>query len=278
MTFMLDEVPGKQVTVTEEDESVLTYCYGESISCSHFHPLYAPNGQAVTEGTEQHPSGIYFTLGTVNDDNEKPIKLHRNNPTFNQETFEPSAAAESAKFVCKTTWEAANPVLTERCEVTVYPLQNDVRILDLTVILHAVSNQIAFEGEIGLGYHAVEMEHRKAANAGGKIGESEVNGHESEWATLCGINSDAAIGVAILPHPKNGQTVFLAEDAYQGSLFAQMTPFSLNTNEKRELNYRVLIYLGDLFTFDVSDYYEKYIDSKNCAVSEDEPAKYPENS
>ncbi|MDE0086537.1 MAG: PmoA family protein [Candidatus Poribacteria bacterium] len=262
---MLDEVPGKQVTVTEEGESVLTYYYGESVSCSHFHPLYAPNGQVVTEETEQrHPSGIYFTLGTVNDDYAKPIKLQRSNPAFDRETFRSSATEESVKFVSKTTWEAANPVLTEICKVTAYPLQNNVRILDLTVILHAASNPITFEGEIGLGYHAVEMEHRKAANASGKIGESEVNGQESEWATLCGINSDAAIGVAILPHPKNGQTVFLAEDAYQGFLFPQTAPFSLNANEKRELNYRVLIYLGDLFTIDVLDYYEDYIDSKNC--------------
>ncbi len=276
---MLDEVPGKQVTVTEEGESVLTYCYGESVSCSYLHPLYAPNGQVVTEGTEKrHLSGIYFTLGTVNDDNGKPIELYRSSPTLDHEKFRSSATEESVKFVSETTWEAANPVLTEKCKVTVYPVQNNVRILDLTVILHAASNPITFEGEIGLGYHAVEMEHRKAANAGGKIGESEVNGNESEWATLCGINSDAAIGVAILPHPKNRQTVFLAEDTYKGSLFAQTTLFSLNANEKRELNYRVLIYLGDLFTFDVSDYYEKYIDSKSCAVSEDKIAKYPENS
>lgn len=265
---MLDEIPGKEVTVTEEGESVLTYCYGESVSCSHFHPLYAPNGQVVTEGiteTEQrHPPGICFALGTVNDGSRKPIKLHRSNPTFNQEKFRSSATEESVKFVSETTWEAANLVLAEICKVTVYPLQNDVRILDLTVILHAAANPIKFDGKIGLGYHAVEMEHRKAANAGGKIGESEVNGQESAWATLCGISIDAAIGVAILPHPKNRQTVFLAEDAYKGSLLAQTSPFSLNTNEKRELNYRVLIYLGDLFTFDVSDYYEKYVDSKNC--------------
>ena len=136
-------------------------------------------------------------------------------------------------------------------------------MLDLTVILHASANLIAFKGEIGLGYHAVEMEHRKAANASGKIGESEVNGQESEWATLCGIAGDTAIGVAILPHPTNGQTVFLAEDAYQGFLFAQTALFSLNANEKQELNYRILIYLGDLFTFDVWDYYQNYLTSND---------------
>ncbi len=258
---------GKEVSITEEGEPVLTFSYGEAVSHPHFHPIYAPNGEVVTEGmteTEQrHPPGICFTLGTVNDDSGKPIEFRPSHPTFNREKFKSSATEESANFVCKTTWKVSNTVLTETCKVTIYPLQNEVRILDLAVVLHASSNLITFEGEIGLGYYAIEMEHRKAANASGKIGESEVNEQESEWATLCGINSDAAIGVAILPHPVNGQTVFLAEDTYQGSLFAQTAPFTLNANEKRKLNYRVLIYLGDLFTFDVWNYYEKYINCKN---------------
>lgn len=258
---MMDEVPGKEITITEKGEPMLTYCYDESASFSHFHPLYAPNGQAVTEGMteigQQHLPGICFTFGTVNDENRKPTELCRSTTTIDRENSK-AAAEESAKFVSKTTWEAANPVLTEICEVIVYPLQNDVRILDLTVILQAASIPITFDGKIGLSYQAVEMEHRKAANAGGKIGESEVSEQESEWATLCGINGDTAIGVAILPHPANGQTLFLAEDAYQGSLFAQIVPFTLNANKKREFNYRVLIYLGDLFTFNVWDYYQNY--------------------
>ncbi len=267
MTFMLDEVPNKEVSITEAGESVLTFCYGESVSRSYFHPIYAPNGQVVTEGTteteKRHSPGICFTHGTAKDDSGKPIKLNRSGPTLDGETLKSSETEELAKVVSKITWKSSNSMLIEVCKVKVYPLQNGVRILDLKVILHTASNPITFEGEIGLGYHAVEMEHRKAANANGKIGESEVNGQESEWATLCGIAGDDAVGVAILPRPENGQTVFLAEDAYQGFLFAQTAPFTLNVNEKRQLNYRVLIYLGDLFTFDVWDYYEKYIDSKN---------------
>ena len=263
---MMDEVPGKEINITEEGEPMLTYRYDESISFSHFHPLYAPNGQVVTEGMaetgQQHLPGTCFTFGTVSDENGKSIELCRSTSIIDRENSK-SAAEESAKFVSKTTWEAANPVLTEKCEVIVYPHQNDVRILDLTVILQAASTLITFDGKIGLSYQAVEMEHRKAANAGGKIGESEVSEQESEWATLCGINGDTAIGVAILPHPANGQTLFLAEDTYKGYLFAQIAPFTLNANENRELNYRVLIYLGDLFTFDVWNYYQKYISHKN---------------
>ncbi len=264
---MMDEVSDKEVSIIEESEPVLTYCYGKSVPCSHFHPLYAPNGQVVTEGIaetgQQHLPGICFTFGTVNDDSGKPVELHRSGTTLDRDPLKYSETEELAKIVSKITWKAANPVLTEISKVKVYPLQNDVRILDLTVILHAASNSMTFEGKIGLSYQAVEMEHRKAANASGKIGESEVNGQESEWATLCGINADTAIGVAILPHSANGQTLFLAEDAYKGSLFANAAPFTLNVNENRELNYRVLIYLGDLFTFDVWDHYQNYLTSND---------------
>lgn len=265
MIFMMDEVSDKEVSITEKGEPMLTYCYDESASFSHFHPLYAPNGQVVTEGMaetgQQHLPGICFTFGTVNDDSGKPVELHRSGTILDRRTFKFSKTEELAKIVSKTIWEAANPVLTEICEVIVYPLQNDVRILDLKVVLRATFIPITFEGKIGLGYQAVEMEHRKAANASGKIGEAEVNGQKSEWGTLCGINADTATGVAILPHPANGQTLFLAEDGYKGFLFANTAPFTLNVNEKRELNYRLLIYLGDLFTFDVWNYYQSFLAS-----------------
>lgn len=261
---MLEEVPDKEISITEKGGPVLTYCYDDSVSCSYFHPICATNGQVVTEGmieTEQkHLPGLCFSFGTVKNENGEPIELRRSGRTLNRETFKSSGSQELAKFVSETTWQVSNSVLIETISTTVHPHQPDVRILGLTVVLHASSTLITFEGEIGLGYNAVEMEHRKAANANGKIGESEVNEQESEWATLCGIAGDAAVGVAILPHPENRQTLFLAEDAYQGFLLAQTAPFTLNSSEKRKLNYRILIYLGDLFTFDVADYYQKYID------------------
>ncbi len=270
MAFMLDEVAGKEISITEEGELVLTYCYGESVSRSYFHPIYAPNGQVVTEGigeTEQrHLPGICFSFGTVKDENGNPIPLHRSVPKLDRETSKSSATEELAKFVCETTWEDSNPVLIETFKATVHPLQNDVRILDLKVVLHTPSNPVEFIDDFGLGYYAVEMEYRKAADSNGRIGESEVNGQESEWGTLCGITANTAIGVAILSHPENGKTRFLAEDAYLGFLFTQTPRFILDANATRTLKYRVVIYIGDLFTIDISDYYQNYLPSNNVSL------------
>ena len=142
-----------------------------------------------------------------------------------------------------------------------HPRQTEVQVLDIEILLHAPSSPLEFRDNIGLGYLAVEMEHRKAADADGRIGESEVNGKASAWGTLCGLTAaeQEAVGVAILPHPSNDETVFFAEDASFGFLFAQTTPFTVNAGETHTLKYRVLAYTGDLFTFDVWGYHQDYI-------------------
>ncbi len=270
MTFMLEEVAGKEVSITESGESVLTYCYSESVSHSYFHPIYAPNGQVVTEQTEEtkprHLPGICFSFGTVKDENGIPILLNRSIPKLDQGTSKSSSSKDLVEFVQETTWKDSHPLLIETCYTKIYASQNDIRILDVEVVLQAPSKTIEFVDDIGLGYYAAEMEHRKAADSSGRIGESEVNGQEAEWVTLCGIVSNTAVGVAILSHPDNGQTLFRAEDAYLGYLLAQTQPFSLNANATRTLKYRVLIYIGDLFTVDISDYYQSYLPSNDVSL------------
>ena len=126
-------------------------------------------------------------------------------------------------------------------------------------MLQTYTRPITFVDDLGLGYYAAEMEHRKTANSDGRLGETEVNQQPSQWATLCGIISNTTVGLAILPHPTNGQTFFLAEDIYQGYLLARTPHFTLNANTKQTLKYRVVIYVGDLFTIDLSEYYDNYI-------------------
>ena len=192
----------------------------------------------------------------MNNDSGKPIQLLRNIPTIDWET-----AGQYVKFDSKTTWQASEYQLIETCKTFVHTRQSDVQILDIIVRLHALPNSIAFQGNIGLGYYAAEMEHRKTADSKDRIGESEVNGQESEWGTLCGIVGNTAVGIAILPHPANGKTLFIAEDVSIGYLLAQTQPFTLGPNKMLTLKYRVLIYVGDLFTIDLSESYQKYTSS-----------------
>ena len=250
---MLHEFNEKESSITEDGAPILT-CYhgGDVARPPYLHPFYAPNGQVVTDDTNighQHPPGICFTRGTVNG-----AQLCHDEITRDTE-------ADSARFSIVTTWkDSAEPFLIETCKVEVHPRQTEVQVLDIELSLHAPNHPLEFTGDIGLGYLAVEMEYRKAANADGRMGESEVNGNLSVWGTLCGLTAadQEIVGVAIFPHPSNGDTTFLAEDASFGYLFAQAAPFTINTDTTRTLKYRVLAYAGDLFTVDLWGYHQTY--------------------
>lgn len=250
---MLHEFNKKELSITEDGAPILT-CYhgGDVTRPPYLHPLYAPNGQMVTDDTNvghQRPPGICFTRGAVNGGELDYDKITR------------GIAADSARFSIVTTWKkSAEPFLIETCETEVHTRQTEVQMLDIAISLHAPSHSLEFAENIGLRCLAAEMEYRKASNADGRIGESEVNGNQSAWGTLCGLTAaeQEVVGVAIFPHPSNGDTVFLAEDASFGYLFAQAAPFTVETDTTHTLKYRVLAYVGDLFTVDLWEYYQDY--------------------
>lgn len=255
MEFRFEEVPGKELSITENDKPALTYCFGESVAQPYYHPIYAPNGQVVTNGTgDKHLPGLCFSIGSVKDDRGKTIKFQRNTSHIEWETSQ-----NHVQFVSITNFQANSHEVKKTCKTIVIPSQNNVQIIDINIDMFAKSNPIVFEDNIGLGYYAREMEHRKVANSEGRIGEMEVNEKESAWGTLGGIVDNTAVGLAIIPHPNNGQTHFFAEDAYLGYLLAQSHTFTIDTKTIRTLKYRVIIYIGDLFTFDLSNYYNNYI-------------------
>lgn len=260
MAFMLDIDPGRTVSITEEGESVLTYHYGESVLFPYFHPVYAPNGELVTDrvdGAEQDcKSGLCFSFGTVFDSNRDPLEISKIADVIDQTL---SNIEDVIELTNSIIWESSELKLLQTTNITVYPLQDDVRIIDLSVEMSADSSDtLLFKNGLGLRFNAVEMDHKKVADSEGRIGEAEVNGNEADWATLGGITSDTAIGGAILPDNANGNTIFHSVDTYRGYLSAQYSSMTLNPDEVQSFDFRFLIYLGDLFTFDVQEQFTQY--------------------
>ena len=246
------EVSKTALSITENGAPILTCCYGDLERPSYFHPLYAPNGQVVTEedNRAQDPPGICFTLGTINGGQLPTCKR------------KPTLAESSEEFAIVTTYGVPEPLLIETLTTKVHPRQTEVLVLDIAIALQAPTASLEFTGNVGLGARAIEMEYRKASNADGHLGESEVNGNRSAWVTIAGITTveQNAVGVAIFPHSTNGETTFFADDTSHGFLFAQVAPFTVDVGATRTLRYRALAYIGDLFTFDVWKYHEDYID------------------
>lgn len=253
---MLHEINNNNISITEDGAPILTYCYGVPDKFPYLHPFYAPNGQAVTEGEHTHkgyPPGIGFTPGTVNGETLEQSALTR----------EKGMSTEgSGEFVIVTTWNPSEPLLIETCKINTHPPQTDVQVLDIAVELYAPTTSLKFTENIGLSCSTVDMEYRKASNANGRIGESEVNGNKSVWVTLSGITTaeQNPVGISIFPHPINGETTFLVEDASFGFLFAQAVPFTVNVGMTHTLKYRVIAYIGDLFTVDMWEYHQDYLD------------------
>ena len=246
------EVSKTALSMTEDGLPILTCCYGNLERPTYLHPLYTPNGQVVTEDEDnrsQHPPGISFTLGTVNGE-QLPTRKRK-----------PTLAESSEEFAIVTTYGVPEPLLIETLTTQVQRRQTEVQALDIEVSLHAPTVSLEIAGNTGLACQTVEMEYRKASDADGRLGESEVNGNRSAWGTLSGITTaeQNAIGVAIFPHPTNGETTFFADDTAYGFLFAAIAPFTVDAGATRILKYRVLAYIGDLFTFDVWQYHENYI-------------------
>lgn len=243
------------LSITEDGEPILTCFYGDVANSPSLHPVYTPDGQIVTVDAtfgQVYPPGISFSLGTVS------------GGQYNGHVLSRKRIASSEWFSIDSTWEdASGPFLIETYRVEVHPRQNEVRIIDIKISLRTPKRSLELTGDVGLGYHAVEMEHRKAVDADARMGESEVNGKVSAWGTLSGLTAaeQAPVGIAIFPHPANGKTAFFAEDAAFGYLFAQAAPLVVSTVMMRTLKYRVLAYAGDLFTVDVPEYYKDYINT-----------------
>ncbi len=245
------------LSITEDSAPILTCDYSDATNSPSLHPIYAPDGQVATVDEtfgQAYPPGISFSLGTVS------------GAQYARSVSTRKRLASSDSFSIESTWEDATGLfLIETYRVEVQPRQNEVQVVDIKISLRAPKRSIELTGDVGLGYHAVEMEHRKAVDADTRMGELEVNGKVSAWGTLSGLTTaeNTPVGVAIFPHPSNGKTTFFAEDASFGYLFAQAAPFVVSTVMMRTLKYRILVYAGDLFTVDVSEYYKDYVNTAN---------------
>ena len=195
------EVTETELSITEDGTPILTYCYGDLERPPYFHPLYTPNGQVVTEGAEtraQYPPGVCFTLGTLNGEQLQSAATHARADTVYWRV--PQKNSPSSR-----RGRSQEPILIATLTTKVHPRQTEAQVIDIEIALHAPTSSLEFAGNMGVGYYAVEMEYRRAMNADGRIGESEVDGHVSVWGTLCGITAteQEGVGVAIFPHPTN---------------------------------------------------------------------------
>lgn len=274
MALILDEVPGCEFSLADGDKPILTYHYGLDLYKPYFHPVYAPNGQIVTDDAPEdhvHHRGLCFAWGDVNGINywaETNCGESVRGRIVHREFRQKSVNEDSAGFAVVNDWVAPDGTrpIEEICHLTVYRPEIDVQTIDFCFELHAQSADIVMgtpPAYHGLCYRAAKSEYRKITNSDSRLGEREAKGKPAQWCELGMILSNASLGVAIFDHPSNRRhpTTFFALDEAFGFIstsFAYNEPYTIPTGESLTLKYRVLIHLGDLFSFDLWKCYEEY--------------------
>jgi len=274
MALKLDEVSGSELSITDGEAPILTYCYGRDLHKPYFHPIYTPNELIVTDDIpEDYPyhHGLCFGWENVNGINyweETNCDESARGRIVHREFREKAVNLDIAHFTVINDWVAPDnsKPIEETCHIAIHQPQADQQSIDLQFNLHAQSADVVIgvsSESQGLCYRGAEMEYRKVTNSDSCIGQSEVSGKTAKWCSLNGILSDEAVGVAVFDHPSNLRhpNHFFALDEAFGFISASFTydePHVIPAGETLMLKYRVLIYLGDVFTFDLWACYEEY--------------------
>ena len=272
MALLLDESCGSELSITDDESPILTYHHGCELHKPYFHPIHAPDESIVTDdapGDRPYHHGLWFAWENVDgvnycretdcDESERGRIVHR-------EFHDKGVNQHAAHFAVVNDWVAPDnsKPIEELCRIWVHRPQHDRQLIDLQFNLLAQSRDVligvSHESQ-GLCFRGAEMEYRKVTNSEYAIGQSEVSGKAGKWCSLNGVLSDEAIGVAIFDHPSNvghPARFFALDDAigFVSTSFAY--PHTIAAGETLTLSYRIVVYLGDLFTFDLGTCYDEY--------------------
>ncbi len=275
MTLRLNEISASELSVTNGEKPVLTYRYGHDLYKPYFHPIHAPNGLIVTGDRPEghvHHRGLCFASEKLNGINywtETNCNESVRGRVVHREFCEKIVNLDAVHFAVINDWRApdnSNPI-EETCYVTVHQPQLNQQIIDFQFSLEAQSSDVSLAPPCetqGLCCRMAEMEYRKVTNSDGCIGESEVSGKVAKWCSLNGVLSNEVAGVAIFNHPSNLRhpaSFMVLDDAFgfMSAVFTGDEPHLISAGETLTLNYRLIVYLGDIFTFDLWTCYEEYV-------------------
>ena len=274
MALILDESSGSELSIMDGESPILTYRHGHDLHKPYFHPIHAPDESIVTDdapGDRPYHHGLWFAWENVDgvnycretdcDESERGRIVHR-------EFRDKGVDQYTARFTVVNDWVApdSSKPIEELCRIWVHRPQEDRQLIDLQFNLLAQSRDVSIgvspESQ-GLCFRGAEMEYRKVTNSEYSIGQSEVSGKAGKWCSLNGVLSDEAIGVAMFDHPSNPghPNPFFALDHAIGCVstsFAHAKPHTIAAGETVALSYRIVVYLGDLFTFDLWTCYDEY--------------------
>lgn len=265
------------ILITDQGNAVFLYhtqpksLDGEYERCNYIHPLYSPKGQTLTEdfpSDHPHQRGIFWAwhqvwIGDQRIGDAWEIKH------FKQEVAEVEFIKQGNGTVALRTevnwlsdlWRKDGvevPYLKEHANITVWPLQGQVRRIDFETRLLALEENLKLGGsedEKGYGGFSVRMvlpNDVVFSGPGGKVQpqENEVRSHG--FVNIAGSMDvgNSAGGIVIVDNPENPgypqSWILRAKNSMQNAVWPGKEPVSISTHNPLVLKYSLLIYSGKL--------------------------------
>ncbi len=277
---------------TEGKDSILKYQIAEkSINgnfkrANYIHPLYALNGQVLTEDFPEdhlHHRGIFWAWHQLYIGNKrigdgweiKDFSWEVNSVKAIPQTT--SAKAIQAEVFWKSNlWLDENgkqkPFVKETTTITVHPKKTNYREIDIAISLLALEDSLRIggsENEKGYGGFSPRIKLPKDVTFTSSTGVVEPENlpvKAGNWMDISGTmeNNGAPSGMAILCHPENPEPInrwiLRSKRSMQNAVypFPGAEPVPLSQTQPTVLKYRLIIHNGNANAINIASIYEDY--------------------
>jgi hypothetical protein len=255
----------KSLELTENGSPVFVYNYGTMLKegvpadrarCCYLHPVYAPNGVAITDdfpADHYHHRGIHWTWPVVIVDGAHYDlwDIRGIHDRFEKWTKR-EAGAEKAVLAVENGWYVGDrKVVDEQVEITAYPSANGKRDLDFMLQFRPVNGAgVSIGGTLdhnkGYGGFNIRFAPRTATRidtaAGHDVPDSDLQ--PAQWAELTGEfnGKSASARTTIDPsNPGSPNGWCLRHYGFLGVDFPGLQPFRLTADHPLILRYRVTL-------------------------------------
>lgn len=264
---MIEDKEAGTLTVSQGKTAVLTYRYGEQLkdgvdekhrrSC-YIHPLYDLDGKVLTDdfpGDHYWHRGVFWAWPSVKVKGQEvqtwqPSGLRQRHGRWIKREVHQKRAVLSVENMW--TLDSGEDVVRETVKLSIYPSNDQGRIIDVELTFEALDYSVELLGAKGGGYGGLTIRGARDFKEGvittdkGTL-EGDSTNKAFKWADL----STKERGVAIIvsdSHP-DYPPAWLLRTSYAGILNVAwpggVEPYTIEAGEKIKLRYKILIHSGN---------------------------------
>ncbi len=281
------------VCFTEGNDTILFYqtkektLDGSVVKSNYIHPLYDLNGQVITEDSpvdHPHHRGLFWAwhqlyIGDKRIGDGWELKdIHMDVDSVYSKKNEDEAQQIVSKIFWKSPlWISKSgeeiPLVEENTKITVYPRKKNYRLVDLSISLIALEDNMKIggaenpKGYGGFSYRIKLAKDTRFLSSTGDVEPMNLPVKAGPWMDVSGSigKGNSKVGFTVICHPKNpnpiNQWILRKSRSMQNAVYpypgAEAVP--LSKIQPTLLKYRLVIHSGDIEDIDISYIYKNFI-------------------